>query len=97
MKHLLKRRKKQYQSNKLSPVGFQDRISALIRDNQQLAASKHSKGSRDWWTTVNAITGMNDQQRPTVRLSDYTVVISDGTKVPELSVYAVTEILDKMK
>jgi len=47
------------------PVGLEDGINHLIRDNQRQAVKQDpcmsARGSRAWWTTVNTITGRDNQ------------------------------------
>ena len=58
VKYLLKLRKK---TNKLLPTGLEDKLSRLIRDNQQQAvkseSNRNAKGLCAWWATINSITG----------------------------------------
>lgn len=61
VKLLLKFRNRLQKRSKLLPVGLEDRINHLIRENQQQAVKQEScmsgRGSRAWWSTVNTITG----------------------------------------
>ncbi|CAH3038499.1 unnamed protein product [Pocillopora meandrina] len=61
VKHLLKFRNRLLRRSKRLPVGLEDRINHLIRENQRHAVMQDScmsgRGSRAWWSTVNTITG----------------------------------------
>ena len=51
--------------SKSLPIGLEDRINRLIRENQRRAVMHDScmsgRGSRAWWSTVNTITGRDTQ------------------------------------
>ncbi|XP_022809436.1 uncharacterized protein LOC111346415 [Stylophora pistillata] len=65
VKHLLKFRNRLQKRSKPLPVGLEDRINHLIRENQRQAVKQDSsmsgRGSRAWWSTVNTITGRDTQ------------------------------------
>ena len=113
VKHLLKHRKKLYQSDKTLPLGFQDTINALIRDNQRLAVLLESRlsiarVSRAWWTTVSSITGRKITQCELIStiidpdvISEYFCGINTdpqyASPTVSRSVCAVTGLLNKIK
>ena len=65
VKHLLKFRNRLLRRSKRLPVGLEDRINHLIRENQRHAVMQDScmsgRGSRAWWSTVNTITGRDTE------------------------------------
>ena len=65
VKHLLKFRNRLQKRSKWLPIGLEDRINHLIRENQRQAVMHDScmsgRGSRAWWSTVNTITGRDTQ------------------------------------
>ena len=65
VKHLLKFRNRLQKRSKSLPIGLEDRINHLIRENQRQAVMHDScmsgRGSRAWWSTVNTITGRDTQ------------------------------------
>ena len=65
VKHLLKFRNRLQKKSKPLPVGLEDRINHLIRENQRQAVKQEScmsgRGSRAWWSTVNTITRRDTQ------------------------------------
>ena len=65
VKHLLKFRKRLQKRSKPLPIGLEDRINHVIRENQRQAVMRDSymsgSGSRAWWSTVNIIIGRDTQ------------------------------------
>ena len=65
VKHVLKFRSRLQKRSKPLPIGLEDRINHLIRENQRQAVMHDScmsgRGSHAWWSTVNTITGRDTQ------------------------------------
>ena len=65
VKHLLKFRNRLQKRSKPLPIGLEDRINHLFRENQRQVVMHDScmsgRGSRAWWSTVKTITGRDTQ------------------------------------
>ena len=69
VKHLCNiRNKKMRHLNQADNFALQERINKLIRENQIRAVNNEnrskSSGSREWWNTVNKITGRKKAEHP---------------------------------
>jgi hypothetical protein len=81
VKHLCKIRNNNTRHHRQADnVALQERINNLIRENQIRAVNNDNNskkaGSRDWWNTVNRITGRKNQSIPVSSLIDPDIINS---------------------